>query len=204
VIVGYSRSEDEKEKILEYGCSKFIDSLDDLNSGDTLVVVSLFCVANKTKKLNEFLKSIFSKNIGIVCIDGSISVVGDGIKAVHSFIDAIEDFRKNALKKLTNDGLKRRRERGLSTGRPSVLNKQQVEKIIADCNSMEFSIREIAEKHGISRAVIYRVQSGKYNPSPIVREADDLVAIGGLKVQSIIKEIKSDEISKYSFFKNRS
>jgi DNA invertase Pin-like site-specific DNA recombinase len=68
---------------------------------------------------------------------------------------AFSQFERDLIVERTKEGLKSARARGRQGGRPKV-NSREITKAIKLYNTEQYSVKEIVEMTGISRATLYR------------------------------------------------
>jgi DNA invertase Pin-like site-specific DNA recombinase len=76
-------------------------------------------------------------------------------KLMLTVFQAFSQFERDLIAQRTKEGLESARTRGRNGGRPRVKDKK-IEKALKLYNSKEYSISEIVELSGISRATLYR------------------------------------------------
>lgn len=73
---------------------------------------------------------------------------------------AFSQFERNLIVERTKEGLKSARARGRKGGRPTV-NQRDIERALRLYESKDYSVKEIVEMTGISKATLYRYLNKK-------------------------------------------
>jgi len=110
--IGHTLSDIEKTRIKNaltaYGCTKFIDTILDIEDKDTLVIFALDKISLKLQELFSTLKTLAEKNITLISIyDGINTSIDDSIlvssKYVLNFIKRVNSEKaKRSLKARKN------------------------------------------------------------------------------------------------------
>lgn len=152
-----------KKQLNEFGCNKIIEGvsqsfdsnkvlldeiIDNLNSGDTLVVSKIEQIGRSLKEILGVLKLIQFKKAGIVVLNSDIKSINSGIeefiKIISMFIDCDNSFRKEKQ----TEGILEAKKKGVYKGRKPLSS--LVVKKIYNLRKKGFSIRLIAKKLNIS------------------------------------------------------
>ena len=201
MLVGYINNANNKQALVEYGCENFTSSLEEIKSGDTLIITSLFDLAANQKELLERLIKLFDKKAGIVSVDGKIFVGSSDVNTIGVFLKSIGEFRKEVVSKRTKIGLKKARDRGKLGGRFAALTIEQAKELTEDYKAEILVIGELTRKYGVSKTTLYRILKGytaqqRPKPTPIIERFDDTI-----KTQDRVLRVDRSEIAKYQIFK---
>jgi DNA invertase Pin-like site-specific DNA recombinase len=78
-------------------------------------------------------------------------------KLLFTLLGAIAAFERELLLERADDGRANAKARGVRFGRPATLDDAKQKKLRREFDSWKGSKVELAEKHGISRATLYRI-----------------------------------------------
>jgi DNA invertase Pin-like site-specific DNA recombinase len=129
--------------------------LDALREGDTLVVYKLDRLGRSTFKLLELTEELNERGVKFASIRDNIdtsTVIG---KAMFRMLAVLAEMERDIIVERTQAGLKAARARGRVGGRPSK-PKKDVERALKLYDSGEYTVPEIVEMTGVSKATIYR------------------------------------------------
>lgn len=126
-----------------------------LDEGDTIVIESLSRLGRSTKDLLELIELFNSKKVKLVSLKEQIDTTSPTGKLLLTVITAISQFERDTIVDRTNEGLKAARARGRIGGRPKI-NPEKIEVAIKLYKSQEYTIKEIKEMTGVSKATLYR------------------------------------------------
>lgn len=130
--------------------------MDSLREGDTLVVTSLSRLSRSTKHLIELVDQIHKRDANIKSLkeDWLDTTTSQG-KLFFKIMASLNEFERDLISDRTKEGLKAARARGREGGRPK-LDKDKVKTAITMYQSNNFTISEITEQTGVSKASLYR------------------------------------------------
>ena len=135
---------------------------DKARDGDILIIESFSRLGRSTKDLIELVEWFESKGVKLVSIKENFDTNTPQGKLMLTVFQAFSQFERDLIAQRTKEGLESARARGRNGGRPKVKDKK-VEKALKLYNSNEYSISEIVEMSGISRATLYRYISSTKN-----------------------------------------
>jgi DNA invertase Pin-like site-specific DNA recombinase len=161
----------QKDALKQAGCQKiFTDTasgasssrpgldqcLDQLRSGDTLVVWRLDRLGRSLKHLLTLVEDFSTRGIGFVSLTESIDTTTSGGKLVFSIFGAIAEFERQIIRERTNAGLTAARSRGKKGGRREQHSDRKILSAIKLADDSPDTIQEICRSLGISKATYYR------------------------------------------------
>jgi DNA invertase Pin-like site-specific DNA recombinase len=123
--------------------------------GDILIVYKLDRLGRSTKKLIELSEELEERKIELVSIRDNIDTTASVGKAMFRMLAVLSEMERDLISERTRAGLEAARARGRKGGRPKKDNKQ-VEKAIKLYNSCQYTVKEIEEMTGVSKATLYR------------------------------------------------
>lgn len=127
-----------------------------LRKGDTLVVWKLDRLGRSLTHLIQTVKELSEKGIGFKCLQESIDTTTSGGQLIFHIFGALAQFERELIKERTQAGLKAARVRGRLGGRPCLLNKYQIKKMVAHYKKGDLSIMEICKLYNITKPTLYR------------------------------------------------
>lgn len=174
--IGYARPIDgdltcEKQKMMlnEAGCEEIVvethsspkkrdemkKMIEQLNSGDRLVVWNLNVLADSTRHLVELLGLLEKKKSTFYSINERIDTAPDKLFPFQEIVNCIADFQSYSISAKTKAGLTIAKEKGMHAGRPRKPD-ANVKKAIEMYESKKYNLAEIKEQTGISKSTLYR------------------------------------------------
>lgn len=137
--------------------------LDNLESGDTLIVWRLDRLGRSMSHLVNLIESLLEKNIGFKSIqDGAIDTTTASGELMFNIFSALAQFERRLIQERTNAGLSAARARGKVGGRPKKQANDPKVRMAQEMNkNKSLSINEICSSLEISRATFYRYVSLK-------------------------------------------
>ena len=176
--VGYARvsTQDQNpdlqiDALKEAGCEKvFIEkvsgiakqrpelssALEYMRAGDTLVVWRMDRLARSLSQLIDTVESLEAKQMGFCSLNESIDTTTAGGKLIFHIFGSLSEFERSIIKERTKAGLEAARKQGRVGGRKPKLKAEDVESIKTLLANPKFSVKDIAERHNISVATLYR------------------------------------------------
>jgi len=144
-ITGAKKSRPELDKLL-----------DNLRSGDTIVVSELTRFSRSTKDLFQLVEQIEKKGANIKSLKESwVDTTTPQGKLMFTIMAGLSQFERDLISQRTKEGLESARARGRKGGRPPKNNKE-IEKAIKLYKSKDYSLKEIHEMTGVSKTSLYR------------------------------------------------
>lgn len=144
-ITGTKKDRPELDKLLE-----------DLRSGDTIIVSDLTRLSRSTKDLFNLVEQIESKEAYIKSLKESwLDTTTPQGRLLFTFMAGISQFERDLISQRTQEGLASARARGRHGGRPAK-DKKDIEVAIKMYNSKLHSVSDIEKTTGVSKATLYR------------------------------------------------
>jgi len=129
---------------------------DKLRPGDMVVVESFSRLGRSTKDLIELVAYFKERQIKLlISIKENFNTSTPQGKLMMTVFQAFSQFERDLIVQRTKEGLNSARARGRKGGRPKV-NERELKKALKLYKSEQYSVSEIVEMTGISRATIYR------------------------------------------------
>lgn len=128
---------------------------DKLRPGDIVVVESFSRLGRSTKDLIDLVNYFEEKNVKLISVKEDFDTTTPQGRLMMTVFQAFSQFERDLIVERTKEGLKSARARGRKGGRPKVGTKD-ITKAINLYNTKEYSVKEIVEMTGISRATLYR------------------------------------------------
>ena len=133
---------------------------DKLRPGDTVVVESFSRLGRSTKDLIELVNYFEEHNIKLISLKENFDTATPHGRLMMTVFQAFSQFERDLIVERTKEGLKSARARGRKGGRPPV-NQRDIERAIKLYESQDYSVKEIVEMTGISKATLYRYLNKK-------------------------------------------
>lgn len=136
---------------------QFVQLLQDLETGDTLIVTKLDRFARSTSEALELIKQLFDRGIKIHVLNmGLIENTPTG-KLIFTILMSFAEFERNMIVERTQEGKKIARQReDFREGRPKKFNRKQIEHALELLE--EHSYKQVEEITGISRSTLVRAK----------------------------------------------
>ncbi|WP_068984223.1 recombinase family protein [Lysinibacillus xylanilyticus] len=128
---------------------------DKLRPGDMVVIESFSRLGRSTKDLIELVAYFKERQIKLLSIKENFNTSTPQGKLMMTVFQAFSQFERDLIVQRTKEGLNSARARGRKGGRPKV-NERELKKALKLYKSEQYSVSEIVEMTGISRATIYR------------------------------------------------
>ncbi len=176
LIIGYARvSTIEQDTALQLdnlqrsGCEKIYQEsvsgisktrpeldkcLDNLRSGDTLVVWRLDRLGRSLKDLVSIITDLELRNVGFRSVTEAVDTTTPGGKLVFHIFAALAEFERKLIQERTKAGLAAARARGRNGGRPLKLNNSQIKKAKAMLLDPQMTKAEVARHFAVSRTTL--------------------------------------------------
>jgi DNA invertase Pin-like site-specific DNA recombinase len=131
------------------------DALSHLRAGDTLVVWKLDRLGRSLRHLVETIQALHEKNIGFQSVQENIDTTTTGGKLIFHIFSALAEFERDLIRDRTKAGLKAARIRGKKGGRPSILSRGEITKMVSYYQAGKNTVDEICKIFSISRSCFY-------------------------------------------------
>ena len=102
------------------------NALNQLRSGDTLVVWKLDRLGRSLQHLIQMIKLLQEKKIGFQSLQENIDTTTSGGKLIFHIFSALAEFERDIIRERTNAGLQAARARGRLGGRPYLLSNKNI------------------------------------------------------------------------------
>jgi DNA invertase Pin-like site-specific DNA recombinase len=132
--------------------------LDALRKGDTLVVYKLDRLGRSTFKLLELTEELSKRGIEFESLQDGIDTSTPVGRAMFRMLAVLAEMERDIIVERTQAGLKAARARGRIGGRPPV-PKKDVERALKLYETGEYSVAEITELTGVTKATLYRARN---------------------------------------------
>jgi DNA invertase Pin-like site-specific DNA recombinase len=129
--------------------------VENLREGDTLVVYKLDRLGRSTFKLLGLTEALQDQGVEFVSLKDQIDTSSAIGKAMFRMLAVLAEMERELIVERTQAGLQAARKRGRIGGRPRVDNKR-VERALKLYESKDYSVAEITELTGVSKATLYR------------------------------------------------
>ncbi len=140
--------------------------LEQLRSGDTLVVWRLDRLGRSLRHLIEVVTGLDERGVGFRSLRENIDTTTAGGRLVFHLFGALAQFEREIIRDRTVAGLTAARARGRVGGRPSKLTAEQVRQARRMYDARELTVEQIGAVLGVSRTSIYRALGKTTTPAP--------------------------------------
>jgi DNA invertase Pin-like site-specific DNA recombinase len=135
--------------------------LDQLRSGDTVVVYRLDRLGRTLRHLIDTVNDLESRGIAFLSLTESIDTSSPGGKLVFHVFGALAEFERDLIRERTMAGLAAARARGRTGGRPTVWSPEKLDVARSMYRAGEHDVASIARVVGVSRASVYRALAAR-------------------------------------------
>ncbi len=129
--------------------------VENLRKGDVLVVYKLDRLGRSTFKLLGLTEELQGRGVEFVSLKDQIDTTSAIGKAMFRMLAVLAEMERELIVERTQAGLKAARKRGRVGGRPRV-DKKAVDQALRLYESKDYSVSEITELTGVSKATLYR------------------------------------------------
>jgi putative DNA-invertase from lambdoid prophage Rac len=137
------------------GFAKLVDRLE---SGDVLIVTKLDRLGRNAMDVRATVDRLAADGIRVHCLAlGGVDLTSPAGRMTMGVIAAVAEFERDLLIERTQSGLARAKASGKALGRPQALTGDQQKEILA-ARAQGVSLGLLAQRYGVSRAAIQRVQ----------------------------------------------
>lgn len=181
IKVGYARVSStgqslaaQKDALVKAGCEKlFLEkqsgaqarnrpqlqaALQYIREGDALVITKLDRLARSAGDLHRIAEQLRDEGADLKVLDQSeIDTTNKYGKVVFSILGAVAELERDLILERTAEGRARAKAAGKHMGRRPSLSPDQIAALKKDAASWKGSMAELGERHGISRATVYRL-----------------------------------------------
>ncbi len=131
-------------------------ALDDMRSGDTLVVWKLDRLARSLKQLIETVEDLGGRGVGLRSLTEAIDTTTSGGRLVFHLFASLAEFERAVIRERTLAGLEAARARGRKGGRPPALSAKDLTAAKALLRDPEITVAEVARRLGVVPSTLYR------------------------------------------------
>lgn len=128
---------------------------DKVRPGDTVIVESFSRLGRSTKDLIDLVTYFEEHKVKLVSLKENFDTSTPHGRLMMTVFQAFSQFERDLIVERTKEGLKSARARGRKGGRPRV-NQRDIERALKLYDTQAYSIKEITEMTGISKATLYR------------------------------------------------
>ena len=127
-----------------------------VRSGDEVVVHSIDRLARDLRDLQDIIKQLNDKCVGISFLSERLKFTGKADDAMSKLMlqmmGSFAEFERNIIRKRQAEGIAKAKERGVYKGRA----KKTADGKIIELKSKGYKVTEIAEELGLNRITVYR------------------------------------------------
>lgn len=131
--------------------------LDFLRAGDTLVVTRIDRLARSIADLQDIVRELKGKGVGLRATEQPIDTSTAAGKAFLDMLGVFAEFETNLRRERQAEGIAKAKAAGVYRGRKPTVDIARIRELRADEN---LGATEIARRLGIGRASVYRVLKG--------------------------------------------
>ena len=128
---------------------------DKIRPGDTVIVESFSRLGRSTKDLIDLVTYFEEHQVKLVSLKENFDTSTPHGRLMMTVFQEFSQFERDLIVERTKEGLKSARARGRKGGRPRV-NQKDVDRAVKLYKSQVYSVKEITEMTGISKATLYR------------------------------------------------
>lgn len=129
--------------------------MNEIKPNDTIVVTTLFSMADSTRQLAELLDLINEKHAFFCSLNDDIDTRELSGQVFHKNIKSLIKLQSDIISENTRKGLYEAKGKGTKLGRPRKLD-ENIKMAINMYESKKYSLSEIRETTGISKSTLYR------------------------------------------------
>ncbi len=157
--VGATRIVEERTPAGRWGRPEFLQMLEDLGPGDTVVVCGLECLARNLKDVFVLLEKVDRTGAGFRSLAETFDSTTPAGRDLLTMIRRFAEFERKLVLRRTKDGASAARLRGAHVGRPPKLNAEQRAQIVEMVISEGYTPAEAARWFGVHRSTVSRILS---------------------------------------------
>lgn len=132
------------------------EALAAVRAGDTLVVARLDRLARSVPDARDIVQTLY-KNGAALQIGASVHDPNHPVgKFLFNALAMVAEFEHDLIVQRTKEGLAIARAHGRLKGTKPKLSGRQSKKLVDDHGSGKYTVAELAEDYGVSRATVYR------------------------------------------------
>lgn len=151
------------------------DMLNQVRSGDVIVIWKLDRLGRSLKNLVEIVDQLIKQDIGLKSLHDNIDTTTPQGRLTFNIFASLAEFERDLISERTKAGLESARARGRKGGKPKGLSKQAESTACAAetlYKEAKLSVNQIANQLGIAKNTLYKylrhrnVDIGAYNFKP--------------------------------------
>jgi DNA invertase Pin-like site-specific DNA recombinase len=131
--------------------------MDQLRSGDTVIVWKLDRFSRSLRDLLQLLAQLEGLGVGFQSLTESIDTTSAGGRMMMQIIGAFAEFERNLIRERTSAGIARAKALGKHLGRPSKLSLEQRAEVLRSIKAGEKSQAEWARLFNVAPSAISRL-----------------------------------------------
>lgn len=131
-------------------------ALEFLRSGDTLVITKLDRLGRSVRNLVDLSLDLSARGVGLRVLHQGIDTSTPGGRLFFHIVASIAEFERDLISERTRDGLEAARARGRQGGRRPKMTDTKLATAREMYDSKRYTVAQIAETLGVSRATLYR------------------------------------------------
>jgi len=134
------------------------DLLQNIRTGDVLVIWKLDRLGRSLKHLVELVNDLIKKEIGLRSLNDPVDTTTAHGRLIFNLFASLSEFEKDIIRERTQAGLSAARSRGRNGGRPKGLSKRAEPTACAAealYKEKKLSVQAIADKLGICKSTLY-------------------------------------------------
>jgi len=132
------------------------EMLEDLRSGDTVIVFKLDRLGRSVQHLSDLLVRFRENEIGFVSLAEGINTTTPGGKLVYHLFSAMAEFQRDIIVENTQAGIDAARKRGKRLGRPRLLSPDAAAEAHRHIAQHGTPRADLAQRLGVSRMTLDR------------------------------------------------
>lgn len=147
-------------------------AMDFLRSGDTFIVWRLDRLGRSLQDLISIVNSLEERRVAFRSLTESIDTASPAGRLTFHVFCSLAEFERDLIRERTYAGLAAARSRGRTGGRPRVVTSKKLstaKTLLSERNEMGrsvYTVSEVAQTVGVSRASLYRALRADPAPSP--------------------------------------
>lgn len=132
------------------------EALAAVRAGDTLVVARLDRLARSVPDARDIVQSLYEQGAALQ-LGASVHDPNDPVgKFLFNALAMVAEFEHDLIVQRTKEGLAIAKANGRLKGTKPKLNERQTKKLVEEHASGKYTVAELAEDFGVSRATVYR------------------------------------------------
>jgi DNA invertase Pin-like site-specific DNA recombinase len=145
-------------------------ALDQLRTGDALVVWKLDRIGRSLKHVVELVDGLQKRGIGLKVLTGGIDTTSSTGRLVFGIFATLAEFERALIKERTMAGLMAARARGRAGGRPRLMTRTKLRTAMTMMAERNNAAIDVAEQLGISLSTLYAYVDGTGQAKPRARK----------------------------------